>query len=123
VNSLCRALAGKNSKVVQADLPYYQYNSGLRWGLMGDGLGHTDDPALLNSWLSGGSPHCAAYTPDAAGHGTLLATGWGTPGPSALIELDVYPGKHWKINDFTFGSRVALRNAMQTAGPAIPYSG
>jgi hypothetical protein len=123
VTALCHDLAKKNSKGVQGDLPYYQYNSGLRWGMMGDGLGQTDDPSLMNTWLSAGNPACKAFTPDIAGHGTVLAGGWTQPGPWSLIELDVYPGKHWKINDFTFGSESVLRNAMRTAGPALPITG
>jgi hypothetical protein len=121
VKSLCRALTSKNSAAVTADLPYYQYNSGLRWGMMGDGEGHSDDPSELNVWLSASNVRCTQYTPNQSGHGTLLARGWTQPGPWSLIEFDVYPSGKWKINDFTFGSRNVLYRAMQTAGPPISF--
>ena len=101
---------------------YYQYNSGLRWGMLGDGEGHTDDPGLLNTWLSSSSVQCRSFTPGVAGHGTLMTSGWSQPGPWGLIEMDVSNGR-WKINDFTFGGRGPLAQAMQVGHPILPYQG
>lgn len=123
VRGICRALAAKNAQAVINDLPYYQYNSGMRWGMLGDGAGTTSDPSQLRAWLANSRVRCSRYTPDTSGHGTLLAGGWTQPGPWALIELDVFPGGNWKINDFTFGRQPVLYDAMQTAGPRLPYRG
>jgi hypothetical protein len=121
VTSMCSAFAAKNAQRIVGMLPYYQYNSGLRWGRMGDGEGYTVDPSEMNAWLAASNVRCVYFTPDDHGHGTVLARGWSNPGPWGLIELDVYPGGHWKINDFTFGRRPVLYPAMQTAGPALRY--
>src|SRR5579859_1161908 len=39
VRSLCAAFARRDAAAVTRDLPYYQYNSGLRYGMLGDGEG------------------------------------------------------------------------------------
>jgi hypothetical protein len=65
---------------------------------------------------------CQDYTPDIAGHGTLLTSGWSQQGGWSLIELDTYGGA-WKINDFTFGDRAALYRAMQTSQPIVQFRG
>jgi hypothetical protein len=74
VKSLCQAFQKKDSNTVIADLPYFQYNSGLRWGMMGDGEGNTSDPSTVRSWLAASNVHCDYYTPGENGHGTLLAS-------------------------------------------------
>ncbi len=122
VHSLCTALAQNDASTAVRLLPYYQYNSGLRYGMLGDGEGETGDPSLMTSWLAGSHVRCRYQTTGAFGHGTVLATGWKRPGETALIELDTYSGR-WKINDFTFGPRGALFVAMQTARPVLPYVG
>ena len=58
VRSLCAALARKDSSTVTRALPYYQYNSGLRYGMLGDGEGQTGDPGLMATWLAHSSVHC-----------------------------------------------------------------
>jgi hypothetical protein len=123
VTSLCQDFATKNADGVIKALPYYQYNSGLRWGMMGDGEGSTSDPSLMRTWLASAHVHCTFFTPDKAGHGTVLATGWTQPAPSALAEVDIYPDGHWKINDFTFGKKAVLYTAMQTAGTPLRFRG
>jgi hypothetical protein len=123
VTSLCHDLATKNADGVIKALPYYQYNSGLRWGMMGDGEGSTSDPSLMRTWLASSHIQCTFFTPDEAGHGTVLATGWRQPASSALAELDIYPDGHWKINDFTFGKKAVLYTAMQTAGTPLRFQG
>jgi hypothetical protein len=122
LTATCRALAAGDAATITNELPYYQYNSGVRYGFLGDGEGQTGDPSLLGTWLQGGSVRCQYYTPDSAGHGTLLTSGWTRPGGWALIELDTYGGA-WKINDFTFGGRSALYQAMQTSHPIVQYHG
>jgi hypothetical protein len=118
----CHALATASAATISGELPYYQYNSGLRYGTLGDGEGQTGDPGLLSTWLQGSSVRCQFYTPDVAGHGTLLTSGWNQPGGWSLIELDTFGGA-WKINDFTFGDRSALYRAMQTSQPILGYHG
>ncbi|GAC1445531.1 MAG: hypothetical protein NVSMB52_06910 [Chloroflexota bacterium] len=101
-------------------LPYYQYNSGVRYGRLGDGEGQTGDPALIGTWLAGTSIKCVLFTGDVAGHGTVLTSGWAQPGGWNLIEMDTFNGV-WKINDFTFGDRSALYQAMQATRPVLKY--
>ena len=72
--------------------------------MMGDGEGQTGDPSLFSTWLAHGPATCVSYSPDAAGHGTLLTRGWPLGGGRALIDLDTFNGT-WKFNDFTFGTR------------------
>jgi hypothetical protein len=123
VDSLCSAFQKKDASAVIGYLPYFQYNSGLRWGMLGDGEGNTSDPATVRTWLAASNVHCRYYTPGENGHGTLLATGWSHPGPASLVEVDIYPSGKWKINDFTFGATSTLYDAMQAAGPRIPFHG
>jgi hypothetical protein len=119
LKTLCDALVHRDASTLRNDLPYYQYNSGLRYGMLGDGEGTTGDPALLASWLVGGSVRCARVTADIDGHGTVLTGGWvGAPASWSLIEMDTYGGT-WKINDFTFGRRNALYSAMQNSPQRI----
>ena len=118
----CHALAAGDAATISNELPYYQYNSGVRYGLLGDGEGQTGDPSLLGTWLQGGSVRCQDYTPDLSRHGTLLTSGWSQQGGWALLELDTYSGA-WKINDFTFGGRAALYQAMQTSHPIVQFHG
>jgi len=120
LSATCRAFASGDAATISNELPYYQYNSGVRYGSLGDGEGQTGDPSLLGTWLQGGTVRCEYYTPDIAGHGTFLASGWNQPGGWSLIELDIFNGA-WKINDFTFGSRGALYQAMQTSQPILAY--
>ncbi len=122
VRSLCAAFARKDPASVTRDLPYYQYNSGLRYGMLGDGEGQTGDPSLMATWLAHSSVRCALQSSGSHGHGTVLATGWPLRGGSALIEFDTYAGR-WKINDFTFGPYGALYRALQTARPIVRYAG
>jgi hypothetical protein len=119
---ICRAFSSRDAGTVINSLPYYQYNSGLRYGMLGDGEGHTADPSLMRSWLAGSNVRCVAFTPGVAGHGTVLTSGWKVPAIWSLVELDIFNG-HWKINDFTFGTRAALYASMQTARPILPYHG
>jgi hypothetical protein len=119
LKTLCGALTARDATTLRGQLAYYQYNSGLRYGALGDGEGTTGDPALLTSWLASAPVHCALVTPDIAGHGTVLTRGWASaPGPWSLIEMDTYSGT-WKINDFTFGRRPALYAAMQNSPQPI----
>jgi hypothetical protein len=122
VRSLCAAFVRKDSTAVTRALPYYQYNSGLRYGVLGDGEGQTGDPSLMATWLAHSSVRCVLQSSGVHGHGTVLATGWHEPGGSALIELDTYSGR-WKINDFTFGPYRALYRALQTVRPVVRYAG
>jgi hypothetical protein len=122
VRNVCKAFSHGDAQTLIGDLPYYQYNSGLRYGQLGDGLGETGDPSLMRTWLSAGKPHCVRLTPDRAGHGTLLTTHWKTNAPAALLDLDTFNG-HWKINDFTFGTLAALGVAMHTSTPILAYRG
>jgi hypothetical protein len=121
---MCNALAHRDATTLRNELPYYQYNSGLRYGTLTDGEGTGGDPALFSAWLSGGNVRCALVTPDSAGHGTALTGVWGgAPGPWGLIEMDTYNGA-WKINDFTFGTRAELVAAMKNASePVVVYRG
>ncbi len=120
--TICHSFATRDASTIINALPYFQYNSGLRYGTMGDGEGQTADPALLHTWLSSTTVTCNFFTRDVAGHGTLLASGWTQPGGWSLVDLDTYGG-HWKINDFTFGDRATLYNAMHTGGPIVPFRG
>jgi hypothetical protein len=122
VASICQALTARNTQTLTNSLPYYQYNSGLRYGMLGDGEGSTSDPSLLGTWLQGRNVSCRFYSPDNAGHGTLLTSGWPQPGGWGIVEMDTFNG-NWKINDFTFGTQNALYRAMQTSHPVLPYRG
>lgn len=124
VASLCASLRRRDSATVRNQLPYYQYNSGVRYGKIGDGEGQTGDSALVAAWLTGGQVRCRVVTRDVAGHGTVLASGWtGAPGPWSLIEMDTFNGA-WKINDFTFGNQAQLYAALQsTSAPTEAYRG
>lgn len=121
VRSLCSSFARRDASAVTRVLPYYQYNSGLRFGTLGDGEGQTGDPSLMATWLVHSHVACKFQSSGSHGHGTVLATGWPQQGGTALIELDTYSGQ-WKINDFTFGPFGALFRAMQTAGPVLRYA-
>lgn len=122
VHALCHSLVNRDAGAVTNDLPYYQYNTGLRYGMLGDGEGQTADPSVLASWLGTSKVQCKSYSTDIAGHGTILTVGWTNPGPSGLIETDLFNGA-WKINDFTFGPSGQLYRAMQTSGPILAYRG
>lgn len=122
VRVICGALARRDAGTVTAALPYYQYNSGLRYGMLGDGEGQTGDPSLMTTWLAHSHVQCKLQSSGSHEHGTVLATGWPQPGGTALIEFDTYSGR-WKINDFTFGVYGPLARAIQTAGPIVPYTG
>ncbi len=122
VNSICRALSSHDTSSLTSDLPYYQYNTGLRYGMLGDGEGQTGDPSLFTTWLQGANVRCVKYTADIAGHGVLLTRGWSQPAPWSLVELDTFNGT-WKINDFTFGGEVALSDALKTTQPVLRYRG
>ncbi len=122
LHTLCAAFSGRNAGEVINLLPYYQYNSGLRYGMLGDGLGQTGDPNLMRSWLASARPRCVSFTPGYNAHGTVLTVGWKSPGPASLLDLDIFSG-HWKINDFTFGDRASLLRAMHTSSPIVPYRG
>ncbi|MGH2449367.1 MAG: hypothetical protein ACRDFS_12295 [Chloroflexota bacterium] len=123
-SKICGAFKSGNAGTIIAELPYYQYNSGLRYGHMGDGLGQTGDPSLMHTWLSGAHVKCRYFTPGIQGHGVILTSGWNhsgwTMGGWSLVEADLYSGK-WKINDFTFGAQQRLYQALHTAGPILPY--
>ena len=122
VRSVCAAFARKDASTITRNLPYYQYNSGLRYGMLGDGEGQTGDPSLITTWLAHAHVQCKFQSSGGHGHGTVLATGWPQQGGAALVELDTYSGR-WKINDFTFGPYGALYRAMQTARPILRYAG
>jgi hypothetical protein len=111
-----------DAATVTAHLMHYQYNSGLRWGMLGDGEGTTSDPSVMSTWLSASHPRCQSYSPNIAGHGTLLTSGWSSPGPWSLLDLDLLNGQ-WTINDFTFGPRDRVARAMhQVNRPVLAYS-
>ncbi len=120
LKSFCTGAQEHNSNVVASFLPYYQYNSGVRYGQMGDGAGQTGSPDLLRTWVRTGHIQCVDTGPDISGHAVLLSRGWPRPGGWSLTEFDVYNGV-WKINDFTFGHENILRNRMQIAGPLRAY--
>jgi hypothetical protein len=120
LGSLCQAIGSHDAGTVQNALMNYQYNTGVRYGNLGDGEGQTGDPSILNSWLGTAVIRCRYFTADIAGHGTLLTSGWPLGGGWSLIEMDVVGGS-WKINDFTFGSPSALYRAMQTSRPILTY--
>lgn len=120
--SICHALTTRDASTLTAALPYYQYNSGLRYGLLGDGEGLTGDPSLFGSWLASAHVVCVRFTPDIAGHGTVLTSGWGQFGGWSLIEMDTFNGV-WKLNDLTFGQEGPLNKAMATSSPIMPYRG
>lgn len=120
VTDICLAFRSRHASAITAELPYFQYNSGLRYGQLGDGEGQTGDIGLMNTWLSHSAVRCVLYTPGEAGHGTLLTSGWSQPGGWALLDLDTYDG-HWKINDFTFGKQADLTYAMHVMHPILPY--
>jgi hypothetical protein len=122
IHRFCQALKQKDTNTLSSLLPYYQYNSGLRYGMLGDGEGETGDPSLFSTWLQNANVRCDYFTPDVAGHGTVLASGWIIPGPWSLIDMDIFNGA-WKINDFTFGNRAALMRAMHTSHPILAYRG
>jgi len=122
VSALCRDFRSRNARAITAQLPFYQYNSGLRYGQLGGGEGSTGDPSLMGTWLSHSSVRCVLYTPGVAGHGALLTQGWSQPGGWGLLDLDTYSG-HWKINDFTFGKQSDLVYAIHTANPVLQYRG
>lgn len=119
---MCSAFSSGNAKTIIDLLPYYQYNSGLRYGTLTGGEGQTADPSLMQTWLASARPHCVSFTPGIMGHGTVLTVGWKTPAPASIVELDMFNG-HWKINDFTFAGRPALEQAMKTSSPTIRYRG
>jgi hypothetical protein len=117
VSTLCNAFTARDASTVSSSLPYYQYNSGVRYGWLGDGEGQTADPSILQTWLAPGTVRCRYFTPDLRGHGTLLTDGWPLRGGWSLVEMDTYGGA-WKINDFTFGGHAALWQAIQQAYPS-----
>jgi len=120
LKSFCNGMQDHNGKVVASFLPYYQYNSGVRYGQMGDGAGQTGTPGLLRTWVRTGHIRCVDTGPDIAGHAVLLSRGWPQPGGWSLTEFDVYNGV-WKINDFTFGDEKVLRDRMHVAGSPQGY--
>jgi hypothetical protein len=121
VRTLCTALRRRDARTIVDSLPHYQYNSGLRYGYLGDGEGQTGDPSLLGTWLAKNQVRCVYFTPDVAGHGLLLTRGWPLPsGNWSLIEMDTFNGR-WKINDFTFGRFPRLFQAMHLAHPILRY--
>jgi hypothetical protein len=119
--ALCNAFATGDSRTIVDELPYYQYNNGLRYGWLGDGEGQTGDPSLMASWLVTSHVRCHYFTPGEGGHGTLLTSGWSLPaGPWSLVEVDQFEGR-WKINDFTFGKQQPLWQTMQINQPILRY--
>lgn len=120
LHTICRAFTTGDAATVINSLPYYQYNSGLRYGMLGDGEGQTGDPGLLHAWMAGGGVRCRYFTPSDGAHGTVLTSGWKAPAAWSLLEIDSFSGK-WKINDFTFGDRNSLYGVMHTAVPILPY--
>lgn len=119
---VCNAFASGNANTIIDLLPYYQYNSGLRYGTLDGGEGQTADTGLMRTWLASARPHCVSFTPGIMGHGTVLTIGWKTPAPASIVELDMFNG-HWKVNDFTFANRPALEQAMKTSSPIVRYRG
>lgn len=123
LRTLCQAMSSGNATAVTTHLMHYQYNSGLRWGMLGDGEGQTADPSTMSTWLSGSHVQCRSYSPNIAGHGTLLTSGWARPGAWSLLDLDLLNGQ-WVINDFTFSTGPALAQAMHgVSHPIITYRG
>lgn len=120
LSSICHAFTQGDAGAIINSLPYYQYNNGLRYGTLGGGAGTSTDPSTMKGWLSHAGVRCTYFTPDIAGHGTVLTKGWRIMGGWSLIELDMFSG-HWKINDLTFSTGNALYRAMQTAGPTLLY--
>lgn len=121
IGNLCTALRHDDANAVIQALPNYQYNAGVRYGYLGDGEGQSGDPTLLRQWLASAHTQCRYYTPDKAGHGLLLTSGWPLPSGSwNLIEMDTFRGQ-WKINDFTFGKESNLAWAMHAMHPILPY--
>jgi hypothetical protein len=121
VRSICAAMRSGNAGGVTSHLMHYQYNSGLRWGTLGDGEGTTSDPSTLATWLSGSHVSCKSFSPNIGGHGTLLTSGWARPAPAALLDLDLLNGQ-WVINDFTFGSPNVMAQTMHSVTrPTITY--
>lgn len=123
VRTLCRGMSAGNASVVTGRLMHYQYNSGLRWGMLGDGEGQTADPSTMTTWLSGSHVQCRSFSPNVAGHGTLLTSGWAQPAAWSLLDLDLLNGQ-WVINDFTFSTGPALARAMHGVNhPILTYRG
>jgi hypothetical protein len=123
IRTLCKTLSSGDASGVDAHLMHYQYNSGLRWGMIGDGEGTTSDPSLMYTWLSGSQVRCRSFSPSNGGHGTLITVGWAQPGPWSLLDLDLLNGQ-WVINDFTFGSPARLARAMHSVSkPVMKYRG
>jgi hypothetical protein len=121
LHTVCHSLSAGDAAVVTAHLMHYQYNSGLRWGMFGDGEGTTSDPSEISTWFSGSHVVCQAVSSNIGGHGTLLTSGWARPAPWSLLDLDLLNGQ-WVINDFTFGSAARLARAMhQVAQPVVRY--
>ncbi len=120
LGTVCHALAVGDAGTIISLLPYYQYDNGLRYAILGRGGGQTVDPGLMRSWLATARPRCVSFSPGVMGHGTVLTVGWKTPSPASLIDLDMYGGR-WKINDFTFAGRTALQQAIHTAGPVLSF--
>jgi hypothetical protein len=123
LHAICHALSRGDAAGVNAHLMHYQYNSGLRWGMFGDGEGTTSDPSAMYTWLSGSHVVCRAESANAGGHASLLTSGWARPGPWSLLDLDLLNGQ-WVINDFTFGAARPLARAMHgVAQPVMRYRG
>lgn len=123
LHAICHSLSRGDAAGVNAHLMHYQYNSGLRWGMFGDGEGTTSDPSAMYTWLSGSHVRCRAESPNTGGHATLLTSGWARPGPWSLLDLDLLNGQ-WVINDFTFGAARTLARAMHNvAQPVMRYRG
>jgi hypothetical protein len=122
LHMICRAFAAGNQGAITGSLMNYQYNTGLRYGVIGDGEGRSADPSLMGTWLAGSHVQCVSFSPGFNSHGAVLTRGWKQPAPWSLVELDLLNG-HWKINDFTFGRRTAMLWAMQSAKPVLTYHG
>jgi hypothetical protein len=116
---ICSAFRRQDAGTIINLLPYYEYNSGLRYGNFGDGAGQTGDPSLMRDWLQGSHVRCSRYSPGLFGHGVVLTSGW-KQGNWSLVEADIFNGK-WKINDFTFGDQRTLYQAMQADRPILTY--
>lgn len=120
VHTICHALATRNAGTISNNLAHYQYNSGVRYGQLGDGEGQTGDPSILTTWLSH-PVRCVDLTPSLAGHGSALTSGWPQPGGWGIIEFDTFNGQ-WRINDFTFGTRHDLYRALANVQrPVVSY--
>ncbi|HZS93942.1 MAG TPA: hypothetical protein VFA78_04035 [Chloroflexota bacterium] len=121
LHTICNALAAGNSGTIIANLPHYEYNSGVRYGTYGAGPGQTGDPSLIHTWLTGARPRCRFYTPGVEGHGAILTSGWKMGANHwAILEADLFSHK-WRINDFTFGPQSKLHPALHIAGPVLMY--